>query len=738
MVSPDRFTLRELLKGLSLEDLKELVYRLGLDWDDIPGETREAKARNLIIYFERRQTLADLAKVVDDFQRDPVYYHQQLVSRSRQNELNLLKKVRTFWIRGVLDKSLYTEARLALGLEAHPEAVARPWEELVQMPGQTTPQPLPPGTMIRQVYDEADGQLLILGAPGAGKTTLLLDLIRDLLARAFRSESHPLPVVFHLSSWAAKHPPLAAWLADELNKRYDVPRKTARGWVAEDRILPLLDGLDEVQAERRSACVEAINTFRQEHGLGPLVVCSRTAEYQALATRIEVTTAVLIQSLTREQVDGYLATLGEPVSGLRQALAKDEELSELADNPLMLSILLLTYQGQPAASLVETAAAACESDGSVSSVRTRVFAAYVARMFDRRGKDTHYRPDQTLHWLAWLAQEMMQQEQSIFFLEHLQPGWLPSRTAVWLYALTDRLGFGLVIGLTAGLLASLLAWLLFGQVGGLITGLTTGVLAGLFGGSSATPFGFRRQLGHYARDAILGWLVLGLVASTVYATYFNYGPVDGLSAGLIAGLVGGLAGLLTGRPSVRPRHISVVETLRWLPAKAISRATIGLVVGLSVGLVYGLFYGWELGFVTGIVYGFFGGLIYGILGGLVGGEVEAKMTPNQGIRRSFRSALFIGLGIGLMVALFCTLIGRPFYGLGYGMNIGVALGLAFGGYACLSHFALRLVLWRQGTVPWSYMRFLDYATERIFMRKVGGGYIFVHRLLQEYFASLRK
>ncbi len=37
---------------------------------------------------------------------------------------------------------------------------------------------------------------------------------------------------------------------------------------------------------------------------------------------------------------------------------------------------------------------------------------------------------------------------------------------------------------------------------------------------------------------------------------------------------------------------------------------------------------------------------------------------------------------------------------------------------------------------WSYSRFLDYAAERILLRKVGGGYIFAHRLLLEYFASL--
>jgi hypothetical protein len=34
-------------------------------------------------------------------------------------------------------------------------------------------------------------------------------------------------------------------------------------------------------------------------------------------------------------------------------------------------------------------------------------------------------------------------------------------------------------------------------------------------------------------------------------------------------------------------------------------------------------------------------------------------------------------------------------------------------------------------------RFLDYAAERVFLRKVGGGYIFVHRLLLDYFAGMK-
>jgi hypothetical protein len=62
-------------------------------------------------------------------------------------------------------------------------------------------------------------------------------------------------------------------------------------------------------------------------------------------------------------------------------------------------------------------------------------------------------------------------------------------------------------------------------------------------------------------------------------------------------------------------------------------------------------------------------------------------------------------------------------------------GMNNGGRACLQHVMLRLWLVRNGTAPWRYAKFLDYATDRIFLRKVGGSYLFIHRLLQDYFAA---
>jgi hypothetical protein len=66
---------------------------------------------------------------------------------------------------------------------------------------------------------------------------------------------------------------------------------------------------------------------------------------------------------------------------------------------------------------------------------------------------------------------------------------------------------------------------------------------------------------------------------------------------------------------------------------------------------------------------------------------------------------------------------------------GIIGGIIFGGSASLPHLILRGFLIYNG-FAWRYIRFLDEATERLFLRRAGGGYIFVHRLLLDYFADL--
>jgi predicted lipid-binding transport protein (Tim44 family) len=87
---------------------------------------------------------------------------------------------------------------------------------------------------------------------------------------------------------------------------------------------------------------------------------------------------------------------------------------------------------------------------------------------------------------------------------------------------------------------------------------------------------------------------------------------------------------------------------------------------------------------------------------------------------------------GLIFGLIGGLIGKLVGGLIFGL-IG---GLIGGGFACTQHFTLRLILYRNGYIPWNYARFLNYCTERLFLQRVGGRYRFIHKLVQDHFAQM--
>ncbi len=204
----------------------------------------------------------------------------------------------------------------------------------------------------------------------------------------------------------------------------------------------------------------------------------------------------------------------------------------------------------------------------------------------------------------------------------------------------------------------------------------------------------------------------------------------GIIVGLVDWLVGlrlaGAVSVLLNKPLGGLLHWSVGE-----PSKPL-----GILVGGLIGVLFCLLVG---------------GLTFGLLNGFSSRRLEKHLLvlPNQGIRRSAQIGLFAGLLAGLACVLFFVLtwsynwnieglILGLFTGLIFAPFVGLLVGLFFGGIACIKHVSLRLFLWRMRCVPWNYSRFLDYATERILLRKVGGGYIFVHRLLLDYLASLEK
>ncbi|MBU0703467.1 MAG: NACHT domain-containing protein [Chloroflexi bacterium] len=349
--------------------------------------------------------------------------------RALRNRQAMLQLVRNTWVKGVLEQSLHGAAMIELGLEERADAVERPWDMVLQTPDRPNRQ-LSPGTKIIDVFDEMSQALLILGEPGSGKTTMLLELARDTIARAEEYPVQPIPVVFNLSSWAEKRQPIAEWLVEELNTKYNIPKRIARRWVENDELLFLLDGLDEVILEHREDCVKAINDFRREH-LIPLVVCSRIADYRALTTKLKLQGAVLLQPLTPQQIDEYLGGASTELSAVRETLHNDTALQELAQSPLMLSIMALAYKGMSVEDL--------QSLDTIETRRRHTFDAYVQRMFQRRGVEHAYLPGQTTQWLAWLARKMTEHAQTVFLIECIQPSWLLNSALLWMYAVISRL-----------------------------------------------------------------------------------------------------------------------------------------------------------------------------------------------------------------------------------------------------------------------------------------------------------
>ncbi|GAB3946797.1 hypothetical protein GCM10027614_40910 [Micromonospora vulcania] len=109
---------------------------------------------------------------------------------------------------------------------------------------------------------------------------------------------------------------LIEWLVDELTGNwYGLRRDIAEALIAEDRILPMLDGLDEVVHVHRAACARAIQAFHADHRLLPLVVTSRAADYDVLGFGLELPVTVLVQPLSRAQVEAYLDQFGLPLAG---------------------------------------------------------------------------------------------------------------------------------------------------------------------------------------------------------------------------------------------------------------------------------------------------------------------------------------------------------------------------------------------------------------------------------------
>ncbi len=647
-------------------------------------------------------------------------------ARSRKNMLSLVEDM---WIKGALLPSLRAGSSIQLQFAASPESVQnRPFDELVQMPAAPV-LTVVPNEDILDILHKSRQRLLILGEPGAGKTTLLLLVAQAMIVAARQDAQAPIPVILNLASWTRQHPNLDSWVLTELKEKYEAPTAIAEPWLAQDDFMLLLDGLDEVDHTERVGCVSAINRFLGEHQM-PMVVCSRKTEYLELAARLRLAMAVEIMPLGPDQINAYIHTAQLDQSGLPALIESNEQLRDLASAPLMLHMMMVGAERLPALTL---------SPGTPDSDwQPKLFGTYVDAMFHRRSKRTPYTPQQTVTWLSWLARQMMTQGQPVFLMERMQPALLPNRRQQLLYHIAIRVFCVLLFMATNSLAVSLLVLATTGDPSRALVVFGLGLL---LGGAVALPMLVASIVSLWLSELWAVILTIGFFAG-VWAVFGRNSATEITMGALVFGLLGSLAGVLfSGKRPIRP-----VDVIAWSWPKLRTQRVLGLVGAIALVLVITAVIAADNLFLV-LILGVCCLLPVLLLGMTVDDEIKPTRVPNQGMHASLRTAALVASVTALMSGLIAyawmmkmeqdTLVGITL-GVVMGVLVGLVTGLAGGGAAVTQHYLLRAILAASNTLPWEIRRFLDYGTERVFLRRVGGGYIFYHRLLMEYLATAKE
>ncbi|GAA1027226.1 hypothetical protein GCM10009557_07790 [Virgisporangium ochraceum] len=261
-------------------------------------------------------------------------------------------------------------------------------------------------------------RLVVLGGEGAGKTALAMLLTVHLLRT--RTPGEPVPVVLSPSRWRPAGEEIENWVARQLADDYpDIcPLPLARELVVRARVMPVLDGVDEVAPAARRALIDAVNaaaargvpmilTVRSGPDDDPAAVAENLLG-RASAVRIEpLAVADAAAFLARPRPNGVTAAAGS----LDRVLAsEDKPLTRALTSPLMTSLTnhLLTRSPTAARDLADS-----ERFADLAAVEAYLIQQLVPAAYGRRRRHfavptrlIGYRQASAERWLTFLARHM--------------------------------------------------------------------------------------------------------------------------------------------------------------------------------------------------------------------------------------------------------------------------------------------------------------------------------------------
>lgn len=361
----------------------------------------------------------------------------------------------------------------------------------------------------------------------------MLELRRDLTDT--RRAVAPIPVRVNATGWDGEQD-FSAWLVTRLDLDYRLRPNIGKEMVKRGLILPVLDGLDEMDDDatagvRARALLDRLNHREwQDH---PVVVLCRSSEFENLKKQrsdngLHGATTLTLTPLSTDQAASYLSDYRSRIGATDPAWARitadlsdrpDSPLANALENPWLLGLTVTTLRYTPQAA---TVLLDCPN---TDAVREQLFTAYISAAIagtDDTDDFRNYTSDNIEKWMRSLARCLQQRRDTG------RNGTAIRLDEIWEIAGTTR------IRILHAVAATLVAALVGGFAGGLAGGLTFGL-----------PFG----------------LTFGLVV------------------GLGGGLTNGVSAAITKFPTARRIAWKVPARSRW-------RA--GLTFGLAFGLVSGV------------------------------------------------------------------------------------------------------------------------------------------------------
>lgn len=348
------------------EELKTFTFELGEQYDNLPAQGKDAKARELVTKFFRHGRLTELVehaiksrpKVFWNVTEQPVIPQPKPIDWAeitRWDQVDWAKAAQAYTkfikntygtmrvlgqpapvpLEGIFTDVYILNKRLAtqrFSIEEMQKLYARhePFEgKAERQPG------------LEAVHNIQ--KLFILGKPGAGKTTFL----KYLALQAADGKLPLLPLFVPLKQWADSGIPLLPFLEQQLAVcSFPPAAEFVEKLLQEGKTLLLLDGLDEVGETHHRPVTEAIHQTAQKYWKSQFVMTCRIAANEYTFTQFtEGEMADFAPPQVERFAQKWFANDVEKGKLFLEELEKPEHegLRELARIPLLLTLLCLGF-----------------------------------------------------------------------------------------------------------------------------------------------------------------------------------------------------------------------------------------------------------------------------------------------------------------------------------------------------------------------------------------------------------